>query len=196
MITSGIVSENVTLVDFRLNGVRFERVVPAGWTLLRYLRDGLGYYGTKCGCEVGECGACTVLYNGRAANACLILAPQIDGADIWTIEGVAPEGGRLLHPVQQALVDCGAIQCGFCTPGIVMSIVGLLVGNRAPSDKEIKDALVGNLCRCTGYVQIIEAVRQAAAKITESDLEKFVSPRRARFPAQTREGRREKPQSE
>lgn len=170
-----IAFDGVTNVSFRLNGVTQRRVVPVGWTLLRYLRDGLGYYGTKCGCEIGECGACTVLFDGRPTNACLILAAQIDGADIWTIEGVAEEGGRKLHPVQQALIDCGAIQCGFCTPGIVMSIVGLLLKNRTPSERDIKDALVGNLCRCTGYMQIMEAVRKAASEVTEKDLEKFTS---------------------
>jgi len=172
---SDIVSDGVATVNFRLNGLAFQRAVPLGWTLLRFLRDGLGYYGTKCGCEIGECGACTVLYDGEAINACLILASQIEGADIWTIEGVAPGCRQQLHPVQQALLDCGAIQCGFCTPGIVVSVVGLLLKNQSPSDDDIKNALAGNLCRCTGYVQIIEAVRRAAAMITEKNLEKFIS---------------------
>jgi len=159
---------------FRLNGVRFERLIPLGWTLLRYLRDGLGYYGTKCGCEIGECGACTVLYDGKAVNSCLVLGSQIDGSDIWTIEGVAPNGGAQLHPIQRAFLDCGAVHCGFCSPGMVMSVIGLLLKNRSPSESEIRSALAGNLCRCTGYVQIIEAVKKAASIIGEKDLEKFV----------------------
>ncbi|MCX5800185.1 MAG: (2Fe-2S)-binding protein [Candidatus Eisenbacteria bacterium] len=162
-------------LSFRLNGVEFKKVVPSGWTLLRYLRDDLGYYGTKCGCEIGECGVCTVLYDGEAMNSCLILASQIDGADIWTIEGVAPSGGSQLHPIQRAFLDCGAVHCGFCSPGMVMSVVGLLLKNRNPSESEIKGALAGNLCRCTGYVQIIEAVKTAASVVTDRDLEKFVS---------------------
>jgi carbon-monoxide dehydrogenase small subunit len=140
--------------------------------LLRLLRDGLGLTGAKCGCEVGECGACTVLFDGEAVNACLILAAQADGASIWTIEGVAPDG-RGLHPVQEAFVACDAVHCGFCSPGMVMSAIALLLHNGAPDDAQIKEALAGNLCRCTGYVQIIEAVKSAAAKITEAALEKF-----------------------
>jgi carbon-monoxide dehydrogenase small subunit len=157
-------------INFRLNGVSMIRDVPIGWTLLRFLRDGLGFYGTKCGCEIGECGVCTVLFNGNAVNACLVLAPQIEGADIWTIEGVAPDG-RSLHPLQTIFVDCDAVHCGFCSPGMVMSTIALLLHNQAPGEAEIKEALAGNLCRCTGYIQIIEAVRKAAE--SKLDLEKF-----------------------
>jgi aerobic-type carbon monoxide dehydrogenase small subunit (CoxS/CutS family) len=157
---------------FTLNGIKMERVAPPDWTLLRFLRDTLGFTGTKCGCEVGECGACTVLFNGEAVNACLILAAQIDGAAIWTIEGVAPNG-YVLHSVQEAFVLCDAVHCGFCSPGMVMSAIALLLHNSAPDDAQIKEALAGNLCRCTGYVQIIEAVKSAAVKITDGDLEKF-----------------------
>ncbi len=160
------------IVRFTLNGIPFERAVPPGWTLLRLLRDGLGLAGTKCGCEIGECGACTVLFDSAAVNACLILAVQADGATIWTIEGVAPDG-RALHPVQQAFVECDAVHCGFCSPGMVMSAIALLLHDRNPDEMQIKEALAGNLCRCTGYVQIIEAVKNAAAKITDGDLEKF-----------------------
>ena len=166
--------KNLVNVRFRLNGVALEKRVPAGWTLLRYLREGLGYYGTKCGCEIGECGACTVLYDGEAVSSCLVLAPQIEGADIWTIEGVATDGGNL-HPVQRAFLDCGAVHCGFCSPGMVMSTVALLIKTRSPTVRQIREALAGNLCRCTGYTQIIDAVRTAASKVTERDLEKFVS---------------------
>ena len=171
---SNALQDNTIAVRFRLNGVQLERPVPFGWTLLRYLRDGLGYYGTKCGCEIGECGACTVLYDGAAINSCLILAPQIDGADIWTIEGVAPSGGPDLHPIQRAFLDRGAVHCGFCSPGMVMSVIGLLLKNRNPSEGEIRNALAGNLCRCTGYVQIIEAVKKAGSAVAENDLKKFI----------------------
>jgi carbon-monoxide dehydrogenase small subunit len=164
-------------VHFRLNGVALEKQVPDGWTLLRYLREELGLYGTKCGCEIGECGACTVLYDGEAVNSCLILAPQIEGADIWTIEGVASPGGRSLHPVQEAFVECGAVHCGFCTPGIVMSTVALLLKTRKPTEYKIKEALAGNLCRCTGYAQMVDAVKTAASNITDEDLGKFLSDR-------------------
>jgi carbon-monoxide dehydrogenase small subunit len=160
-------------VHFRLNGFDFKGEVPIGWTLLRYLRDGLGYTGTKCGCEIGECGACTVLLNGAAVNSCLVLASQIDGTQIWTIEGVAPSGGKVLHPVQTAFVQSGAVHCGFCTPGLVMSTIGLLLKTRCPSKSGIKAAIDGNLCRCTGYVQIIEAVKLSASSVTEEDLMKF-----------------------
>ncbi|OGC92349.1 MAG: hypothetical protein A2W25_11005 [candidate division Zixibacteria bacterium RBG_16_53_22] len=159
-------------VKFTLNGIPMERDVPPNWTLLRFLRDGLGFTGTKCGCEIGECGACTVIFNGEAVNACLVLAPQIDGASIWTIEGVA-SSGRKLHPIQQAFVECDAVHCGFCSPGMVMSTVALLLHNRIPSNAVLKESLAGNLCRCTGYLQIIEAVRKAAESMDDMHLEKF-----------------------
>ncbi len=160
---------------FRLNGISLEKDVPIGWTLLRYLRDGLGYFGTKCGCEVGECGSCTVLYNGVAMNSCLILAAQIDKAKIWTIEGVAGQGVGIdaLHPVQKAFLECDAVHCGFCSPGMVMSTIALFLKKNNLGDDDIKEALAGNLCRCTGYIQIIEAVRKAALTMGEKELEKF-----------------------
>lgn len=162
-------------VQFRLNGIVLKRNIPTSWTLLRFLRDGLGYYGTKCGCEVGECGACTVLLNGEPVNACLVLAPQIDGADIWTIEGIASKGANELHPIQKAFIDCDAVHCGFCSPGMVMSTIALFLKNNNPNDLEIKRALAGNLCRCTGYIQIIDAVRKAALIISQNDLQKFIT---------------------
>jgi aerobic carbon-monoxide dehydrogenase small subunit len=168
-------NNNLTVeVQFRLNGIVLKRNVPASWTLLRFLRDGLGYYGTKCGCEVGECGACTVLLNGKPVNACLVLAPQIDGADIWTIEGIASKGANELHPIQKAFIDCDAVHCGFCSPGMVMSTIALFLKNNNPNDLEIKRALAGNLCRCTGYIQILDAVRKAALIISQNDLQKFI----------------------
>ena len=159
-------------VKFRLNGIEFESEVPVEWTLLRFLRDGLGYFGTKCGCEIGECGSCTVLFNGQAMNSCLILAPQIDSAAIWTIEGIAYDC-RNLHPIQSAFLKYDAVHCGFCSPGMVISTLALLLKNRNPNDYEIKIALAGNLCRCTGYLPIIEAVRAAALQVSDDDLDKF-----------------------
>jgi aerobic-type carbon monoxide dehydrogenase small subunit (CoxS/CutS family) len=172
-IVTGIEQAARVKVKFRLNGVTVEKAVPIGWTLLKYLRDGLGLTGTKCGCEVGECGACTILYNGKAVNSCLILAAQIDSAEIWTIEGVTLTAYDELHPVQRAFIECDAVHCGFCSPGMIMATIALLLKTTNPSDDEIKTALAGNLCRCTGYIQIIEAVRLAASKITEEDLNKF-----------------------
>lgn len=160
-------------VRFVLNEIPFEREVRADWTLLKYLRDELGYRGTKCGCEIGECGACTVLFNGRAVNSCLVMAPQMENSVIWTIEGLTVDDYNVLHPIQKAMVECDAVHCGFCTPGMVMSILGLLLEDKNPDDDRIKAALAGNLCRCTGYRQIIEAVKNAANIIDESDLEKF-----------------------
>jgi aerobic carbon-monoxide dehydrogenase small subunit len=157
-------------INFKLNGASLSHDIPIGWTLLRFLRDGLGLTGTKCGCEIGECGVCTVLFNGKAVNSCLILAPQIEGTDIWTIEGVAPDG-RSLHPVHSIFVECDAVHCGFCSPGMVMSTIALLLNNPSPKELEIKEALAGNLCRCTGYIQIIEAVKKAAE--SKIDIEKF-----------------------
>ncbi len=161
-----------TKTDFKLNGLLYEKSIPISWTLLRLLRDGLGYYGTKCGCEIGECGACTVLLNGQAVNSCLVLAPQIDGAEIWTIEGVAGSTSSL-HPVQRIFLKYDAVHCGFCTPGMIMSTIALLLENISPDEDTIKTALAGNLCRCTGYVQIIEAVNEISSIITKKDLEKF-----------------------
>jgi len=138
-----------------------ERVaVPSNMTLMRMLRETLALTGTKNGCSAGECGACTVLLNGEPVNSCMVLAVECDGAEVITVEGLA--GDQLLNPVQDAIIQSGGVQCGFCTPGILMSSRALLNRNPDPSEEEIKEALVGNLCRCTGYVRIIESVRQAA----------------------------------
>lgn len=158
-------------VKFRLNGITLEKAVPIGWTLLRFLRDGLGLYGTKCGCEIGECGACTIILDGRAVNSCLVLASQIDGADIWTIEGVA--GSGKLHPMQQAFIESDAVHCGFCSPGMIMSAIALLLEDYEPDEYDIKTALAGNLCRCTGYIQIIEAIKKVITNLKEEDISKF-----------------------
>ncbi len=152
-------------VQFRVNGRTVQVDVEPTRRLLDVLREELALTGTKEGCGEGECGACTVLLDGRPVNACLVLAAQADGADIVTVEGLAR--GPRLHPVQQAFVDVGAVQCGFCTPGFVMATVALLRDHPAPSDDEILTALEGNLCRCTGYAKILAAVHRAAEQMRE-----------------------------
>ena len=132
-------------------------------TLLDILREDLGLTGAKNGCESGECGACTVLMNGAAVNACLVLAGQADGCAVETIEGLSKSGQ--LHPIQQAFVDAGAVQCGFCIPGMVMASKALLDHNPQPEEEDIRQALAGNICRCTGYTKIIQAVQMAAEEL-------------------------------
>lgn len=151
----------------RVNGYLRELAVKPHQTLLEVLRGPLELTGVKEGCGLGECGACTVLMNGKPVNSCLVLALEADGSEILTIEGLA-QGGKL-HPVQQAFVEKGAIQCGFCTPGMVMATVGLLKEKTKASREEIKKALIGNLCRCTGYVKIMEAVEAAQDLMKEGD---------------------------
>ncbi len=143
-----------------VNGARERLDVPPNMTLLQMLREKLALTGTKNGCEAGECGACTVLVNGEPVNSCMMLAAEADGCEILTVEGLASEGN--LSPLQQAFVEHNAVQCGFCTPGMLMSAYALLQRNPKPTDEQIKQALAGNLCRCTGYVRIIRAVRAAA----------------------------------
>jgi aerobic-type carbon monoxide dehydrogenase small subunit (CoxS/CutS family) len=150
-------------VKFKVNGMPYRRDVAPGDTLLEVLRDGLSLTGTKEGCGNGNCGTCTVLLDGAPVNACLVLAPEISGADIVTIEGVSD--GRVLHPIQQALVETGGTQCGFCTPGIVLSAKALIDANPTPSDHDIRQAIAGNLCRCTGYGKIVEAIAVAAERM-------------------------------
>ena len=139
--------------------------VPGHMTLLQLLREKLALTGTKNGCASGECGACTVLLNGDAVNSCMVLAAECDGADVFTVEGLAKEGQ--LDPLQHMMVDLGGVQCGFCTPGILMSARALLNRNPHPSEFEIRDALTGNLCRCTGYNRIVEAVKAASERETQ-----------------------------
>jgi aerobic carbon-monoxide dehydrogenase small subunit len=146
-------------VRLTVNGDRRETEVWAGDSLLTMLRDSLGLPGSKNACEQGECGSCSVLINGTLVCTCLVLAAQADGHEIRTVEGLA-EDGRL-HRVQQAFVEAGAVQCGFCTPGLVVAAADLLVRSASPSDDEIREALSGNLCRCTGYTKIVAAVRLA-----------------------------------
>jgi carbon-monoxide dehydrogenase small subunit len=141
-----------------VNEQEYELLVGPNETLLDVLRDGLGLTGTKKGCDSGECGACTVLLDGIPILSCMTLACEVEGKKIQTIEGIA-KGGEL-HPVQEAFVECGAIQCGFCTPGMVLAAVALLKSNPTPTTDEIKKAISGNLCRCTGYIKIIEAIHR------------------------------------
>ncbi len=148
------------LLNLTVNGDPLEVACSPNTTLLELLRNELGLTGVKEGCSEGVCGSCTVLMDGRPIRSCLTLALEADGHDILTIEGVASHGE--LHPIQQAFVERGAVQCGFCTPGMVLSAKALLDGNPNPSDDEIKTALAGNFCRCTGYAKILDAVRTAA----------------------------------
>ena len=148
------------VITLNVNGKEYELAVAPNRTLTQALRDDLGLLGTKEGCGVGDCGACTVIMDGKPVNSCLILAVQAAGSELTTIEGVA--GAQGLHPIQKAFVELGAIQCGFCTPGMVLSAKSLLDGNPEPTEREIRQALSGNLCRCTGYQKIVEAVEQAA----------------------------------
>ena len=147
-----------------INGQARTVTVPARRTLLELLRDDFGLTGTKCGCEIGECGACTVLLDGEPVNACLVLAPQIGGREVATIEGLAPRGQ--LHLLQEAFMDHDAVHCGFCSPGILLSAKALLDRNPHPTEAEIRTAISGNLCRCTGYQQIVDAVQQAAIRVS------------------------------
>ena len=150
-------------VRFTVNGRAASVEADAEMRLLDALREELHLTGTKEGCGEGECGACTVLLDGRPVNSCLVLAVQVEGRDVLTIEGVA--SGPRLHPIQQAFVETGAVQCGFCTPGFILSTYALLRDHPAPSEDEILTALEGNLCRCTGYAKIVEAVKLAAARL-------------------------------
>jgi carbon-monoxide dehydrogenase small subunit len=147
-------------ITVTINGELEQVVVPSNMTLMRMLRESLALTGTKNGCSAGECGACTVLLNGEPVNSCMVLAVECDGAQIVTVEGLA--GDKQLDPIQQAMIQAGGVQCGFCTPGILISSRALLDRCPNPSEDDIREALVGNLCRCTGYVRIIESVKQAA----------------------------------
>lgn len=155
------------LVTLNVNGREYELAIAPERTLTQALRDDLGLLGTKEGCGVGDCGACTVIMDGKPVNSCLILAVQAAGSEITTIEGIA--GAEGLHPIQQAFVELGAIQCGFCTPGMILSAKSLLDANPQPTESEIREALSGNLCRCTGYQKIVEAVQDAAKTIRRGE---------------------------
>lgn len=149
-----------TLINLKVNGRHHELAVEANQILVDLLRYDLGLTGTKKGCGTGECGACTVILDDKPVNACLVLAVQANGSEILTIEGLKPPEG--LHPLQQAFVDKGSIQCGFCTPGMILSASILLKQNPNPTEDEVRTALSGNLCRCTGYQKIVEAIQSVA----------------------------------
>ena len=150
-------------IELFVNGKKEKVKVQPNVTLLHLLREGLMLTGTKEGCGIGQCGACTVLLDGRAVNACLVLATDAQGKEVRTIEGLAQHGE--LHPLQRAFIECNAIQCGFCTPGMVMVTVALLKENPHPTLDEVKEAIKGNFCRCTGYKKILGAIQQAADEI-------------------------------
>ena len=150
-------------VRLTVNGREYEREVEPRMTLVDFLRHELGLTGTHVGCEHGVCGACTIIRNGEAVRSCLMLAVQADGAELRTVEGLAGADG--LHPVQQAFIERHGLQCGFCTPGFLMSTVELLETTTEPSDEQIREAIGGNICRCTGYQSILESVHLAAQKM-------------------------------
>jgi carbon-monoxide dehydrogenase small subunit len=156
-------SERCMRISLAVDGVTYSDDVEPRTLLVQYLREGLGKVGTLVGCDTTSCGACTVHLNGLSVKSCTILAVQADGCEVTTIEGMANDGQ--LHPVQQAFHENHALQCGFCTPGMIMQAASLLNENPDPSDREIRDGLEGNLCRCTGYQNIVKAVRQAAGSL-------------------------------
>ena len=146
-----------------VNGRRHTTKIDPATSLLDFLRDTLGYKGAKICCNTGECGACTILLNGKPVNSCVVLAADAAGAQIVTVEGLA-EGDKL-HPVQQAFIDTGAVQCGYCTPGFIMSVKALLDRSKNPTPEEIEEAVSGNICRCTGYTKIVDAIQIAAERL-------------------------------
>jgi carbon-monoxide dehydrogenase small subunit len=152
-------------IKLKINGKEFEHEVDARLLLVHYLREKARLTGTHVGCDTGNCGACTVVFNGKAVKSCMTLAVQAEGAEITTIEGLAQNG---LHPIQTAFMEKFAIQCGYCTPGMVMSAHALLMANPSPNEAEIREAIEGNLCMCTGYQQIVEAIGRAAEAIRQN----------------------------
>jgi len=153
-------------INITVNGNSHTVVVDSGRTLNEMLREDLNLTGTKLGCGTGDCGACTVMVNGRTVNSCLTLAVEVDGREITTVEGLA-QSGEELHPIQEAFIEKGAIQCGFCTSGMEMSALQLLSKTPNPSESEIRTALSGNLCRCTGYTKIVDAIHHAAQTMAD-----------------------------
>ena len=149
-------------VTLTINGESYQLAVQSHHTVLKVLREQLGFTSTKVGCENGECGACTVLLDGVPVNSCLVLAAEAGGREIETVEGLSTNG--TLHPLQEAFIEHNAVQCGFCTPGVLMAAKGLLDRNPHPNELEIREALIGNLCRCTGYVRIVQAIQDVAGR--------------------------------
>ena len=152
------------IIIFNLNGESVEVEIEPHLTLLQLLRDKLELTGTKEGCGMGECGACTVLVDGKTVNSCILPAMEVDGKTVTTIEGLTDAHGNL-HPIQKAFVEYGAVQCGFCSPGMVLSAKALLDENPKPTEEEIRHGIAGNLCRCTGYLQIIQAIKAASGQL-------------------------------
>ncbi|NLT35281.1 MAG: (2Fe-2S)-binding protein [Gaiellales bacterium] len=153
-------------IQFVLNGEQVFADVDPQWTLLYLLRNVFGYTGAKKGCGVGECGACTVIVDGEATNSCLYPVLEVEGRHVTTIEGVAAPDGTL-HPIQQAFIENNGVQCGYCTAGMIMSAKALLDQKPDPTEEEIRTAIAGNICRCTGYVQIVESIQMAAARMKQ-----------------------------
>jgi len=151
-------------INLKVNGKSMSAVAEPSTSLLDFLRDTLEYKGTKLCCNTGECGACTILFNGKPINSCVTLAADANGSEITTVEGLA-EGDKL-HPVQQAFIDTGAVQCGYCTPGFIISVKALLDRVTHPTAEEIEEAVSGNICRCTGYTKIVDAIRLAEERLT------------------------------
>jgi carbon-monoxide dehydrogenase small subunit len=151
------------LINLKINGEPYEVSIKPNMTLLDFLRDEIGLTGTKKGCDTGQCGACTVLFDGKPINSCLILAADANGKEILTVEGLNRNGQ--LHPLQETFIQEGAVQCGYCTSGMLLSAKALLDENPVPGEEEVKKAIAGNLCRCTGYVRIVKAVLAAARKM-------------------------------
>ena len=156
------------IITIKVNGDPYEVSVNSTQSLNDLLREDLNLTGTKLGCGTGDCGACTVIVDGKAVSSCLTLALDMDGKEVFTVEGLAPSGEKL-HPIQQAFIDKGAIQCGFCTPGMELAALYLLKNNPKPTKDEIRGGLSGNLCRCTGYNKIVDAVEEASKKMVEQE---------------------------
>ena len=150
-------------INVTINGKSHSAAADASTSLLDFLRDTLQYKGTKLCCNTGECGACTIIYNGKPINSCVTLAADANGADIITVEGLAD--GDKLHPIQQAFIDTGAVQCGYCTPGYIISVKALLDRTTKPTAEDIEEAVSGNICRCTGYTKIVDAIHLAVDKM-------------------------------
>lgn len=157
-------------IELKVNGEDYEVYVEPWKTLSQVIRDELGLTGTKEGCDTGNCGACSVIMDGKLVKSCLVLAPRAQGKAILTIEGLATKEG--LHPIQQAFIDHFAVQCGYCTPGMILAAKYLLDENPHPTEDEVKEGLAGNLCRCTGYVKIVEAVLAAAEKMAQARVQR------------------------